>query len=164
MYGAYGQGGQQQQQPQYGYNQQQQPPQQYGAPQQQYQYQQQQSQYTQQPQQTQQQPVANNVNVVQPEQQQPVESSKPAPIYVDTQHDDMVRFFSFLLYYANLLKKNCYQLVYHLCFVFGLSNLLICSNFINCYKLVIILNIFRYTMHSWITMVPNWQLVHLVSC
>ena len=92
MYGAYGQGGQQQSQ--YGYNQQSQQQQQYGAPppaqQQQFQYQQQQPQY--QPQLTQQQQqVANNVNVVQPEQV--VESSKPAPIYVDTQHDDMVRHF-----------------------------------------------------------------------
>ena len=104
MYGAYGQGGQQQSQ--YGYNQQQTQQQQYGAPQQQYQYQQQQPQYTQQPQQTQQQPVANaNVNVVQPEQQQPVESSKPAPIYVDTQHDDMVRFISFSL--SNLFFVLC---------------------------------------------------------
>jgi len=105
MYSAYGQGGQPQQS-QYGYNQQQQPPQQYGAPQQQYGYQQQQpqqSQYTQQ--QTQmQQPVANaNVNVVQPEQQPVVESSKPAPIYVDTQHDDMVRSLSlYIPYYATL--------------------------------------------------------------
>jgi len=115
MYGAYGQGGQQQSQ--YGYNQQQQQ-QQYGAPaQQQYGYQQQpqmtQQPYSQQPQQTQQQPVANNVNVVQPEQQPAVvESSKPAPIYVDTQHDDMVRFISFSLYHIPTYLKNfCYQLV-----------------------------------------------------
>ena len=120
MYGAYGQGGQQSQ---YGYNQQQQQ-QQYGAPpaQQQYQYQQQQppsQQYQQQPTQTQmqqtQQPAANaNVNVVQPEQTV-VESSKPAPIYVDTQHDDMVRFISFSIYHTNLLKTFLVtNLFYHL--------------------------------------------------
>ena len=105
MYGAYGQGGQQQSQ--YGYNQQQTQQPQYGAPpaQQQYQYQQQQPQYGQQPQQTQtqQQPAANaNVNVVQPEQV--VESSKPAPIYVDTQHDDMVRHFISLYTFYQPLK------------------------------------------------------------
>ena len=123
MYGAYGQGGQQQQ---YGYNQQQQQPQ-YGAPpQQQYQYQQ--SQYTQQPQQTQQQSVANNVNVVQPEQQPVVvESSKPAPIYVDTQHDDMVRLISFSLNTTtNFLRTfvTTMFIILVLCYVFVLSNLL----------------------------------------
>ena len=142
MYGAYGQGGQQQQQ--YGYNQQPQQSQ-YGAPQQQqYGYQQQQqSQYTQQAQQSQmQQQPAANVNVVQPEQQPVVESSKPAPIYVDTQHDDMVRFHLFLISTDIQLYQHLKTLllplfiILVLCYVFVLSNLPI--NVLTKYYLVLL--------------------------